>query len=295
MAEIVGIFAASHAPPLVRDWATIESGRKDALASAFAELGRRIAAVRPDVLVVIGADHWANFFLNNLPAICIGVGADHGGPPERWLGEYPHTAMKGDPAFAIDIAEALFSSGFEPSLSYEMRLDHAFCVPLWKMGIDPLPAIMPIVINAIQPPLPTVRRCWDFGAALARAIGDRPEEERIVILASGGLSHSVGEPMMGDVDETFDREVLSLFAGNDRDAVFAYLTDERMTRAGNGAAELRFWVAAHGAANGQGFSVIHYEVVPETYTGCGFAEWIRTPQPIMDAARRGSAVADSWI
>ena len=269
MAEITGIFGASHAPPLVRDWETIESGRKDALTVAFAELGRRISAARPDVLVVIGADHWANFFLDNMPAICLGVGADHGGPPERWLAEYPHTAMKGDPGFAMHIAEALFDCGFEPSLSYDMRLDHAFCIPLWKAGVDPLPAILPIVINAIQPPLPTVARCFDFGAALARAIVDRPGGERVVILASGGLSHSVGEPAMGDVDEAF--------AAGDREAMMAYLTDERMARAGNGAHELRFWVAAHGAADGQGFSMIHYEVVPETYTGCGFAEWMRAP------------------
>ena len=98
-----------------------------------------------------------------------------------------------------------------------------------------------------------------------------------MILASGGLSHSVGEPMMGDVDEEFDREALALFAGGDREAVIAFLTDERMARAGNGASELRFWVAAHGAAGTQGFSLIHYEVVPETYTGCGFAEWVVAP------------------
>lgn len=277
MAEIVGIFGASHAPPLVRDWATIESGRKDALAIAFAELGRRIAAAQPDILVVIGADHWANFFLDNMPAICLGVGADHGGPPERWLADYPHTAMRGDPAFAMHVAEALFENGFEPSLSYDLRLDHAFCVPLWRAGIDPLPAILPVVINALQPPLPTIARCFDFGAALARAITDRPDRERVVILASGGLSHSVGEPMMGEVDEAFDREALALFARGDRDAVLAYLTDDRMARAGNGAHELRFWVAAHGAADARGFSLIHYEVVPETYTGCGFAEWVRPP------------------
>lgn len=276
MAEIAGIFAASHAPPLVRDWESIEAGRKDTLSIAFADLGRRIADARPDVLVVIGADHWANFFLDNMPAICLGVGVDHGGPPERWLADYPH-AMKGDPDFAMHIATALFASGFEPSLSYDMRLDHAFCVPLWKAGVNPLPAILPIVINAMQPPLPTVARCFDFGAALARAIVDRPGRERVVILASGGLSHSVGEPMMGDIDEVFDREALALFERGDRDAVLAYLTDDRMARAGNGAHELRFWVAAHGAADARGFTTIHYEVVPETYTGCGFAEWVKAP------------------
>ena len=97
MGEITGIFAATHAPPLVRDWETIEGGRKRGLANAFAELGKRIIASRPDVIVAIGADHWANFFLDNVPAICIGVGEEHGGPPETWLADYPHTRMVGKP------------------------------------------------------------------------------------------------------------------------------------------------------------------------------------------------------
>ena len=271
MAEITGIFAVSHAPPIVRAWDAI--AQTSGLAPAFAELGRRIVAARPDVIVAIGADHWANFFLDNMPAICIGVGDEHGGPPEPWLADYPHQAMAGHARLGMHIAEAAFRSGFEPSLSHELKLDHAFCVPLWKVGLNPLPAIVPVIINALQSPLPSPSRCLALGAVLADAIKAMPEPLRVVILATGGLSHSVGEPEMGRIDETFDREVLQLFADGAHGPLLAMLTDQRMAQAGNGTAELRFWLAAHGAAQDRTFELIHYEPVAATYTGCGFAEW----------------------
>jgi aromatic ring-opening dioxygenase catalytic subunit (LigB family) len=271
MAEIAGIFAVSHAPPIVREWDAIT--QSSGLADAFAQLGNRIGAARPDVIVAIGADHWANFFLDNMPAICVGVGDAHRGPPEPWLAEYPHPIMTGHAQLGLHIAESVFQAGFEPSLSYDLKLDHAFCVPLWKAGLDQLPPIVPIIINALQPPLPSPARCLEFGSLLANAIEAMPGPMRVVILATGGLSHSVGEPTMGEIDEAFDREALQLFAKGDPVTLLSFLTDERMAKAGNGTAELRFWLAAHGAARSQGFELIHYEAVAATYTGCGFAEW----------------------
>ena len=272
MAEITGVFATSHAPPLVRDWDDIEASRRSGLAGAFAELGRRIRDSGADTMIVIGADHWANFFLDNLPAICIGVGSEHGGPPEKWLSGYPHV-MAGHPALAMHIAATAFGSEFEPSISHRMKLDHAFCVPLWKAGLERLPRIVPIVINAIQEPLPSVARCVSFGRVLASAIESFPGSDKVAVLASGGLSHSVGEPTMGDIDEAFDRECIELFRLGRTAELVSFLTEERMQEAGNGAGEIRFWAAAHGAAGGGGFELIHYQAVPETYTGCGFAEW----------------------
>ena len=275
MAEITGIFAASHAPPIVRAWHVIE--KTSGLPQAFADLGQRIARARPDVMVVIGADHWANFFLDNMPAICVGVGEKHRGPPEQWLVDYPHQDMRGHPGLGMHIANFAFARGFEPSVSHDLELDHAFCVPLWKAGFGSLPPILPIIINALQAPLPTTSRCLEFGAVIADAIEAMPGALRVVVLATGGLSHSVGEPEMGDIDQDFDRETLSLFAAGDAAPLLRFLTDARMARAGNGAAEVRLWMAAHGAARMRGFELIAYEAVPETYTGCGFAEWKPDP------------------
>ena len=53
----------------------------------------------------------------------------------------------------------------------------------------------------------------------------------------------------------------------------AEFLDERLPVIGNGAAEIRNWLAAHGAAGKRGFELIGYCNCPEVYVGCGFASW----------------------
>jgi aromatic ring-opening dioxygenase catalytic subunit (LigB family) len=275
MANLVGIYAASHGPLIVRKWDALAPVCKSAITTAFDELGRRINAARIDVLIVISPDHWVNFSLDNLPAICVGVGEMHDGPPEPWLSAFPRKQMAGHASLAQHIVEHAFTRGFEPSVSYKLALDHGFCIPLMKAGVDPLPAIIPVVLNTVEPPFPNVRRCHEWGAVLAEATASFAGNARVAILATGGLSHSIGEATMGAIDEAFDRECLQHLASGEREALFRFL-DHRMAAAGNGAAEVRNWVAAHGAAGTAGacgFDLIHYSAMPEIYVGCGLASW----------------------
>ena len=278
MANLVGIYAASHGPLIVRKWDALTPACKTTITTAFDELGRRINAARADVLIVISPDHWVNFSLDNLPAICVGVGETHNGPPEPWLAAFPHKPMAGHAPLAQHIVEHAFTRGFEPSVSYKLALDHGFCIPLMTAGVDPLPAIVPVVLNTVEPPFPGVRRCHAWGAVLAEAIASFAGDIRVAILATGGLSHSIGEATMGAIDEAFDRECLQHFASGEREALFTFL-DQRMAGAGNGTAEVRNWLAAHGAAGAasaagaRGFDLIHYSAMPEIYVGCGVASW----------------------
>ena len=276
MADLVGIYAASHGPLIVRNWDVLPAATRSTLTTAFTELGRRINAARPDVLIVISPDHWVNFFLDNLPSICIGVGDTHAGPPEPWLAAYPHKQMAGHAALAQHMAEHAFSHGFEPAVSYRLALDHGFCIPLWRSALDPMPAILPVIINTVEPPLPSPTRCIALGNAIAAAVKSFPEPLRVALLATGGMSHSIGEPTMGAIDEAFDRECLQhLAAGNSdesRNTLLKFLA-ARLPAAGNGAAEMRNWLTAHGAAGAVGFDLIHYSAMPEIYVGCGVPAW----------------------
>ncbi|MGE0559331.1 MAG: 2,3-dihydroxyphenylpropionate 1,2-dioxygenase [Burkholderiales bacterium] len=272
MAELAGIYAASHGPLIIRKWDSVKPAHQQALTGAFTELGRRINSAKLDALVIISPDHWVNFFIDNLPMICVGVGETHLGPNEPWmLKEFPHPTLPGHPQLARHILETAVESGFEPSVSQRMILDHGFCIPLLKAGISPLP-IVPVVFNDIEPPFPSVRRCYAWGEMLARAISTLPGNLRVGLMASGGLSHSVGEATMGLIEEDFDRECLAHFASGNPDALCDFLT-ERLPQVGNGGSEIRNWVAAHGAAGGRGFDLINYSAVPEVIVGCGFAAW----------------------
>ena len=272
MARLVGVFASSHAPLIVRGWKSVKPDDRHELTRSLTELGRRLRAVRPDVLVEISPDHWVNFFINNLPSFCIGVGETHEGPGEPWMKECPYRVIPGHPKLATHILETALASDFDPAVSHLLTLDHGFCIPLWKGGVDPLPPIVPIIINDLEPPFPSVRRCLQWGTMLAEAVRRYPEDLRVAVLASGGLSHSIGESTMGEIDEAFDRECIRRFEDGDGRRLVDFLSDT-LPRIGNGAAEIRNWVAAHGAAGERGFQLIGYRNCPELYVGCGFASW----------------------
>jgi aromatic ring-opening dioxygenase catalytic subunit (LigB family) len=271
MAELVGCFAASHGPLLVRDWAGVPENQKERLTAAFRELGRRLDAVRADVVIEVSPDHWVNFHLENLPAVCIGVGETHEGPPEPFLKPYPHREMPGHPGLAAHLVKSALDDGFEPSFSYRLKLDHGFCIPLWRMNLERLPRIVPMIVNSIETPMPSLARCLQWGRQLRKAIASYPEPLRVAVLGTGGLSHSIGEPTMGAIDEEFDRTCIRLFAGSE-DKLLQYL-QAAIPNAGNGADEMRNWLVAHGAAGGRGFELVDYLPVPLVYVGCAFGAW----------------------
>jgi len=271
MASLVGAFAASHGPLLVREWDSLPPDQKSRLKKAFEELGQRVKAARPDVLVVVSPDHWSNFFLDNYPAVCLGVGAANEGPPEPWMKAFAHREIAGHSGLALHIAEEAMRAGLEPSVSHRLKLDHGACIPLWRMGLEQLPKIVPLLVNSIEPPMPSLRRCYEWGSVLREAIDTYKEPLRVAILGTGGLSHSIGEPTMGAIHEDFDQETIRLFSSSE-ERLIGYLASE-LPRRGNGSEEVRNWLVAHGAAGGRGFELVDYLPVPAVLVGCGFASW----------------------
>jgi aromatic ring-opening dioxygenase catalytic subunit (LigB family) len=271
MASLVGAYAASHGPLLVRESDALPEREKQRLKSAFARLGQRIAAVQPDVLMVVSPDHWSNFFLDNVPAVCIGVGETNEGPPEPWMKAFPHREIPGHPALALHIVSEVMKQGFEPSVSHRLKLDHGVCIPLWRMGLERLPRIVPMLVNSIEPPLPSLSRCLAWGRQLASAIRSFTDELKVGVLATGGLSHSIGEPTMGAIYDDFDRETIRLFSSSEEQLI-SFL-DKNLPTHGNGSEEVRNWLVAHGAAGARGFELVDYLPVPKVIVGCGFAAW----------------------
>jgi aromatic ring-opening dioxygenase catalytic subunit (LigB family) len=272
VAEFAGSFAASHAPLIARDWEHFTPELRAQISGAYDKLGERIAAAKLDILVEIAPDHWVNFFLKNLPSVCIGVGSQHNGPPEPFMRVFDHPTIPGAPGFALHLQNVALIHDFEPSVSYELTLDHGFCIPLWRTHLDPLPKVAPIIINDLEPPMVSIARCIAWGKLIASAIASYPGDERIGVLASGGLSHSIGEPTMGAIDEPFDRAVIAALAAGDEAPLVAYL-ESALASTGNGAHEVRNWVVAHAAAGSRGFELLDYQPVPEVYVGCAWAVW----------------------
>ncbi len=271
MASLVGAYAASHGPLIVREWERVPEKERTRLAAGFQELGKRLKAAQPEVLIVVSPDHWSNFFLDNIPAVCIGVGEVNEGPPEPWMKGFPYKEIKGDGEFARHIVQTAMQEGFEPSLSHRLKLDHGFCIPLWRMELGTLPRIVPMIVNSIEPPLPSVARCLQWGTLLRKSIETYAEPLKVAVLATGGLSHSIGERTMGAIDEKLDRECIRLFSSSE-EKLLKFL-EKKLPAAGNGTEEIRNWLVAHGAAGGRGFELVDYLPVPTVLVGCGFASW----------------------
>ena len=271
MAEFVGAYAASHAPNLGRYWNDFPAPLRERLTAAYLAVGARIKAARPDVLIVVSPDHWVNFFINNLPAICVGVGEESDGPPEPFMQAFQRE-IPGAPGLGRHLLEHALAHDFEPSSSHRLILDHGFCLPLEKMQFAALPPILPIIINSLEPPMMSLNRCAEWGRMIVDAIRTYPGSERVAILATGGLSHSIGEATMGVIEADMDARIIALLHAGEVSPLVDYL-EERLKTAGNGGHELRNWVVAQAAAGGKGFELIDYFPVEPVYVGCAWAAW----------------------
>src|SRR5262249_60043519 len=89
---------------------------------------------------------------------------------------------------------------------------HGFMVPLFKLDPEAHHPMVPIFINCASPPLPSPRRCYAVGRWLADAISRWDASKRVAIIATGGLSHSVGSLQQGWIHGDFDRRLLAAFS-----------------------------------------------------------------------------------
>jgi protocatechuate 4,5-dioxygenase beta chain len=129
--------------------------------------------------------------------------------------------------------------------------------------------IVPLFINEYYPPLPTAKRCYDLGVALADVLAACPE--RIAIYASGGLSHDPSGPRAGWVDEPLDRWVLERLEHNDSDALQHLFTFDSDTMRG-GTGEIRAWITVAGAMQ-RPARVVDYIRAHHAKVGLAFAYW----------------------
>jgi len=269
MAELVAAIAASHAPLILSAWNAAPADQRERIERALKDLHRRLSGARPDVVVIAANEHFTNFFLNNFPAFCIGVADGYMAPIEDWLG-VEKTIIPGHRS----LSEWLLSSGlqhdFDLSFSEELILDHGIVTVLHQLTPGLRCPIVPIIQNCSVSPMPTLRRCYRFGEFLRQAIAEWPVDARVAVVGSGGLSHWVGDPKVGQINETFDRWFLERLASGDVESLMA-LSDDEMLAAGNGAHEIRSWLTAAGVAGGAPAEVLCYEPVKAWITGIGLA------------------------
>ena len=269
MGRIVYAAATSHVGAILRN-PHADPPRSANLDRAWARMDADIAAANLDALIVVATDHYETFGLENYPTFCLGLADEFDG----W-GEFgtASTTVAGAPDIAATVHTGLVAGGFDLSRSHTMRLDHSFMTPLVRLPAAGACRIIPLFVNCNAAPLPSLRRCFELGTALASACDALPRASRIGILASGGISHWVGLPRFGEINEDFDHDFLALLTDADYQRILDW-TDGWIERtAGNGALELRNWMVAAGAAHGAAATVHAYEPMYPWATGIGIASF----------------------
>ncbi len=302
MTEIVGMVGMSHSPfatMLPPPSATAPGGR------FLADAGRvaaAVAALAVDALVVIGPDHFHANFYDVMPPFVLGVEETEAfGDFGSRSGRLPVAST-----LAWSVREGLARDGFDVALSYALTVDHGIVQSYDAVrGQADLP-LVPLVVNTAAPPLPSMRRCVALGRSLGAAIR-AADAGRVLIVASGGLSHWLPSNDPRDVSVPAGRRAAMIYGRRDVRAFWAArepgvralagnpdarvnaawdswflkqlvtddvdpvtdLDDEGLEeRAGSGGHEIRTWLIGFAAA-ARPLVWTSYEPVPEWITGMG--------------------------
>lgn len=254
-----------HAPGITNRPEAADADDFAALVREFAVMREEIRAAEPDALFVISAEHFANFFSDNMPAYAIGMADHYEGPIEDadWLG-IPKVNVPGDAALSRRIIELAMQ---ETDVSYaeEWKFDHGIMVPLHFLTPDYDLPVIPANINCQSPPFTPLDRSYGFGRALRKAFDAVPQ--RIALLGTGGTSHWPCTPDSGRINATWDEEFLERWSRHDVNAMTRYDDADIVADAGAGALEIRTSIAVAGAAGGTG-EVRFYKPIPQFACGC---------------------------
>lgn len=271
MARIVGGCALPHNPFLPVKVAEAPDGVN---ARGFAAAAKEIEDLEPDVVVAFSPDHLNTCFFDNLPQLLIGIVDEFSGPND----DYPPVAaqtLRSDPDLARHLHLEALRAEFDLARSESLVVDHSVLVPLQIMGISPV--VVPVIMNALAPPIMNATRAHAFGAAIGAALRSYDRDLHVLVMSDGGVNQEVGGPRInpGKPDGAPDREwlahVAEMLGAGEVDRLVDEATPRRIAAAGNAAGELLTILAMLGAL-GEGRPARFTEIEPAVGHMFGFWE-----------------------
>ena len=166
------------------------------------------------------------------------------------------------------VLSCLIEAEFDVADSLTLEaMGHGFGFLYERLLDNRVTPLVPVIINVHTPPAqPTPKRCYEFGRALRAAVESWPEDIRVAVVATGGLS-------VGVLEEDLDRQALDAMQQRDVDAI------SRLPRAWmqGSTGEVLCWVCAAGALEHLQMKLWDYIPVYRspagTGTGLAFATW----------------------
>ena len=272
MARITAGIATSHVPAI---GAAVDNGRTGEPAWApifegYAWAKAWLDANRPDVVILVYNDHASNFSMEVVPTFAIGCAESFQPADEGW-GPRPVPTVIGHQPLAWHITESVIQQDFDLTIVNRMDVDHGLTVPLSLMFGQPQAwpvKVIPLAVNVIQYPPPSGDRCYRLGQAIARAVESFPEDLKVQVWGTGGMSHQLTGERAGHINEAFDVGFLDKLTSNP-DALRRIGHKEYIVEAGSEGIELIMWLVMRGALGPRAKELHRFYHVPASNTAVG--------------------------
>lgn len=274
MAKIIGGLTTSHIPAVGN---AIHNELYDdpywkPFFSGYPPIREWLGDHKPDVAINIYNDHGLGFFLDKMPTFAIGAAHEYKNEDEGWgIPQLP--PFPGDPKLSWHIIESMVEQEFDITSCQELAVDHGFVVPMqlfWPGAPNnpDMPRTVPISANTVQHPIPTLKRALDFGKALRKALLSYPEDVKIVVLGTGGLSHQLDGQRAGFINKEFDQMCMEKIV-TDPEELTKISRMELVEKAGAQGTEFLMWMMMRGAL-GDKVTPLHKNYhIPISNTGAG--------------------------
>jgi len=250
MAKIIGGIGTSHVPTIAM---AFDKGKQQdpdwkPLFQGYEAVAKWLAEKKPDVLFFCFNDHATTFFFDQYPTFALGVSEEYAIADEG-TGVRKIPRLKGHAALARHVARSLVDDEFDLTIFQDLPIDHGLHSPLtmmWPTSPDWPGRVIPLFVNVLQHPLPKPRRCFALGKAIRRAIESYPENLKVAMVGTGGLSHQMIGERAGFNDENWDREFLELIE-KDPERLAGMTIADFARLGGNEGAEVVMWLIMRGA------------------------------------------------
>lgn len=253
MAVLIGGIGSSHAPSIAHAYDAQEQQRPEwkPFFDAYGPVRQWLRDERVDTLVVFYNDHLNHFQFGAYPTFALGV-AESMPVADEGSGARPFAPVPGDAELAWHLADSLVRDEFDLTICQDMVLDHGILsvLPLLTAPTWPI-KVVPINVNVLREPLPTPARCYRLGQAVGRAIGACAQDRRVVVMATGGLSHQLHGPDFGFTNPEWDNRFMDLLV-EQPEVLSRASHEDYMNRGGVESVEMMIWLAMRGALAGHG-------------------------------------------
>jgi protocatechuate 4,5-dioxygenase beta chain len=179
--------------------------------------------------------------------------------------------VKGYPELASHIAQSVILDEFDLTIVNKMEVDHGLTVPLNLLFGSPSEwpcPVIPLAVNVVLYPPPTGNRCYMLGKAIRKAVESYPEDLRVVVFGTGGMSHQISGPRAGQINIKFDKAFLDNLSKDPKKlARIPHL--EYMREAGAEGIEMVMWLIMRGALDDKVEEVYRFYTVPASNTAVG--------------------------